>query len=123
MPAKPRLFLAHELRESAWVIVLPVETHYCLIDRTMECPALDPLSPSREKSRPHFRDILIFSSESPCCVPRHDRNGKWVRSAGCEELHQVELKLPLAGCLSRGLREIGVKAVLVNRVDSNRPLR
>ncbi|CAM9301244.1 unnamed protein product, partial [Hapterophycus canaliculatus] len=48
---------------------------------------------------------------------------EWVRSAGCEELHQVELKLPLAGCLSRGLRGIGVKAVLVARSDGNRPLR
>ncbi|CAN0169388.1 unnamed protein product, partial [Scytosiphon promiscuus] len=48
---------------------------------------------------------------------------EWVRSAGCEELHQVELKLPLAGCLSRGLRDIAIKAVLVARVDSSRPLR
>ena len=48
---------------------------------------------------------------------------QWVRSAGCEELHCVELRLPLAGCLSRGLEEITVKANLVPRLDNDRPRR
>ena len=35
----------------------------------------------------------------------------------------MELRLPLAGCLSRGLKEISVKAALVPRLDSDRPRR
>lgn len=48
---------------------------------------------------------------------------KWVRSAGCEDLHCVELRLPMAGCLSRGVEEISVKATLVPRLDHERPRR
>ncbi|CAN0333418.1 unnamed protein product, partial [Laminaria digitata] len=48
---------------------------------------------------------------------------KWVRSAGCEELHCVELRLPLQGALSKGLDRVGVKAILHARVDDDRPRR
>lgn len=48
---------------------------------------------------------------------------KWVRSERCEELHCVELRLPLASCLARGLKEISVKATLVPRLDEDRPRR